>query len=400
MSKSLAHTADFMDRMVPGMELSDAGEHDRAEAYFRRLVAATRGVHAGNEFRALHGLLTHYGRTGRFFEAIVVARVRLSLAEAEGDAADQADACLTLAHGLVAEGYGDLTRRLLDRVSALRASDASIRQRTDPTYGQIASTIALEDNDPAAARTYVDIVRRSLGPGRDHQEMLIAVGSKEAQILLAEQRFTEVEAALRPLRALETAQASIAIGVLEIELRTALGMSDLPAVRTHADRLLQFLEDTGAAASVHVVRYSRLLAGVYRDTLGDSEKEEAALDLAAGAILRRMAQVERCLREMPELGPVFEEASRELVGLRKSFATEYHDVLQRVSSLLERDAGWMKRLLHDMQDSRFVAICAWCERVRTVDGGWIPVGEFVVRTESYSVTHGICPPCADAVRGA
>jgi hypothetical protein len=37
-------------------------------------------------------------------------------------------------------------------------------------------------------------------------------------------------------------------------------------------------------------------------------------------------------------------------------------------------------------------VCAWCERVRTIEGLWEPVDDVALGSVA---THGICPECLD-----
>jgi len=38
-------------------------------------------------------------------------------------------------------------------------------------------------------------------------------------------------------------------------------------------------------------------------------------------------------------------------------------------------------------------ICAWCDRIRTVDGSWETVEEYVERESGATVSHDLCPDC-------
>lgn len=60
--------------------------------------------------------------------------------------------------------------------------------------------------------------------------------------------------------------------------------------------------------------------------------------------------------------------------------------LQRVAGLL---AGALEALkVHE----EFVAICAWCKKVRE-DGDWKRVEEYLSRLTGANITHGMCPAC-------
>ncbi len=39
-------------------------------------------------------------------------------------------------------------------------------------------------------------------------------------------------------------------------------------------------------------------------------------------------------------------------------------------------------------------VCAWCHRVRTEEGSWLPIGTFLRHARDVAMTHTICAPCA------
>jgi hypothetical protein len=52
-------------------------------------------------------------------------------------------------------------------------------------------------------------------------------------------------------------------------------------------------------------------------------------------------------------------------------------------------------------DGELTCICAWCQRVRTTDGVWLSIQQFLpLQLEGpIELTHGICDACIPGVRG-
>ncbi len=52
--------------------------------------------------------------------------------------------------------------------------------------------------------------------------------------------------------------------------------------------------------------------------------------------------------------------------------------------------------VRDLQS--LLPICAWCKRIREGNGAWESVEQYIAKNGGHSVTHGICPDCAAAVK--
>jgi GAF domain-containing protein len=58
----------------------------------------------------------------------------------------------------------------------------------------------------------------------------------------------------------------------------------------------------------------------------------------------------------------------------------------------------LRRALHDLDAvQRFVPMCSWCRAIRSDDGQWRSVADFVM--DAVPVTHGICPACTGKPEG-
>ena len=67
--------------------------------------------------------------------------------------------------------------------------------------------------------------------------------------------------------------------------------------------------------------------------------------------------------------------------------------------ILSRAVVTQFELLRAQEDlraiERLVPICAWCRNIRTDDGKWQSLHDYIA--ESFPVTHGMCPDCADGM---
>jgi hypothetical protein len=55
----------------------------------------------------------------------------------------------------------------------------------------------------------------------------------------------------------------------------------------------------------------------------------------------------------------------------------------------------LKRSIEENQALRgMLPMCAWCRQVREEDGKWVKFETYIQKHASVSVTHGICPVCA------
>lgn len=56
--------------------------------------------------------------------------------------------------------------------------------------------------------------------------------------------------------------------------------------------------------------------------------------------------------------------------------------------------------LRDAQEAldrlrRLLPVCAWCDRIRGEDGGWMSVEAYLKKETGTDVTHGLCPDCRE-----
>ena len=49
---------------------------------------------------------------------------------------------------------------------------------------------------------------------------------------------------------------------------------------------------------------------------------------------------------------------------------------------------------------RLVPVCSWCRKIRSDEGYWHQLEEYIQETRGAQVTHGVCPSCEAALAGA
>lgn len=65
---------------------------------------------------------------------------------------------------------------------------------------------------------------------------------------------------------------------------------------------------------------------------------------------------------------------------------------------VERMEGLVLELRAAMSEIKqlkgLLPVCAWCKRMRTQEGAWLRLEDYLQETTNASVTHGMCPDCA------
>jgi hypothetical protein len=86
-----------------------------------------------------------------------------------------------------------------------------------------------------------------------------------------------------------------------------------------------------------------------------------------------------------------------LTGYRQRFRQRHEQVLREVATA----RPWPPVDLAIVDAASGVAVaCAWCTRVRTADGRWMPIRQFLPDdTEHFTLSHGICAACWEQSAG-
>ncbi len=67
---------------------------------------------------------------------------------------------------------------------------------------------------------------------------------------------------------------------------------------------------------------------------------------------------------------------------------------------LEEKNREFRNVLDNMRENKgLIPICSWCRSVRNDDGAWEKVEEYIHRISAAEFTHGVCPHCAEKLRG-
>ncbi|MBL9088075.1 MAG: hypothetical protein JNM10_13130 [Planctomycetia bacterium] len=392
-------TPEFDARILRGRELADRGEFHAAEGVFRTLLTEARGRHLGNHARALSTLTTLYGRAGRYLEAHTLGVHLVLLARSIGRTADRALAfalarvCGALSQLRIEDALGEALaelREVLDR-------QTTPFDNLELEYHVAASVHATLLGDAVAARAHIEAYRRILMAVRAPDTVYRwALTMADTRVMLLEGRPSAARASLAQLGAGVAAPefGHLQALVLEVEIGAALGEVE-PAVRAGRAALERMAGvDRGSFLAADFVHQGGLLARAF-ERLGEVELAHQAYDRMAVAVLVSLEQVDECARWLPELGPATGEDMAPLSRARKKFLREQKALLGRVARLLESQGkSRVRALLAHPEKAGLVAICAWCESVRTSEDLWLPIGHFVPRSGPFEVTHGMCPPCA------
>lgn len=380
------------------------GDRGAAERAYLDLFARVRGRGGRAEAIACVNYAKFCLASGREFEALVAAR-RAEALFRELD--DPWGLSLALLHVLrVAEELRDWVRveaslpeveALLSRLPAReatlvrislhdrRAHAAWARGLADEALAHVDAAQALVAASFPAPSPFADpragaLLRvRALVAGRRHGEAVA-----EAERALAHGEPHETLSMLLRVARLEALAAS---GAPDVEAEaTAL----LDACRDHAADLSPGRRREVAGAVAHV------LAGI-PPALRTMRR---AFDVAAGAALERAGEVDRFVRSMPEASELRPEDAETLEDHRRSTLAEQAALGAAVARALERAAEDGLSALPMFGDADgLTCVCAWCQRVRTKDGVWLSVQQFLPLRSAGPVqlTHGICARCASAL---
>ena len=108
-------------------------------------------------------------------------------------------------------------------------------------------------------------------------------------------------------------------------------------------------------------------------------------------VLRRHAEVEAQHRELPELADSTEEDWTVLDEYRERLKTTRGELLTHVARAWKPGHPTFDAVVFLDQ----LRACAWCRRIRTLDGAWIPMAEHIPSDPRVEITHAICPECRD-----
>lgn len=398
MSSTFGPSITIRPRLDEARSVADDGDLGRAEKLLRDLLAVDDEPGAFDRLFVLASLMTVYSRLGRQYETLVLARHLtdrlLELDQLEGAAGCMATYCETIS------GVGSLemrTRRLEELRTMILALDPDRGGMPREAYHGCAFALALSVGDRVRARQHAQRYR-TFQPQLEGRPW-----RKASQLAIF-----DIELDLAggvPRRALETLggieelvkgapEPAASVAWIRVRCHEAAGEQALAEAAAHS--YLQLLEKTRADEDMapHRLRHAAGLAAWFaaRPGLGDAARR--TYDLAAAAAIQRIAQLSTAVPALEAIGVQVGAAADDLAELRRTFLVEQENLLARVATLFRSEPGTTSGVvITDEDDVEFVHLCAWCERVRAPEGGWLPIGHYIPRAGPLPISHGICGDC-------
>ena len=389
--------------LVCGQNAMFEGNLAEADRRVRGVLLASRGSGTRVERIAVLALGRVALQSRCEFEALVLARRAVRLMDAARDAWGSVMSRLTVC--AVYSLIGDMARLS----EALDDLEPRIRDVTDPVrrplaertcHSRRAEVLQSRGSYDAAlgALRACEYVGGRLYPGERRSGLIL-----EADILFARGQF---EQAADHLTA--AARLGSATDVRGLRIRTRrLCLNVCRGVSTtveDADALLDDLQwnseaDVGPAAR-------RELAILIADAIGSVPAglpvARRAYDFAAAAAFERLIELDRFVRDVPESATPTVDDLIVLEQFRKRTVVAQRETHAAVVRLFARAASEGRSPAPMLpSDGELTCVCAWCQRVRTKDGVWLSIQQFLpLQIEgALELTHGICESCLPALRG-
>ena len=384
--------------LVRGQAAADAGRPEEAEAIFRALLGNCRGSGRRIERLCCLSLAKLFAHQRRGFEALVTARAAATLAR---KAAHLWDLCVARARTCMALQVIDDGARLAAAVDELERGLESVPpERARPLLHLVHGfriEAALEVDDVEGARRALIALRALHGPGQ------APVGDPrlpiylEAEIALREGKPRESIELVRRCRETRAMLATSDLPLAMLEARALVEAGEAPAAAVVLGHVLDLLDeeaDPDPLGTGQRIRWSVEAGRLLQDRCAMPEGARRAFDLASSWVLRRIVEVGRAVAQVPELSGMLPEDLRAITDYRNRFVREQGEILDRVASLFG-DEELPGGLVHgDATDEEgFFLACAWCRRVRSAAGVWLPIGEFLPDDRDLRISHGICKDC-------
>jgi tetratricopeptide (TPR) repeat protein len=385
--------------ILRGQAAADAGRLEEAEDLFLALLRRERGTGSRTERFVCLCLARIYAQQRRGFEALCLSRAAADLARKAGDAWDL---CIARARTCYALQVLDDGERLVPAVEELdRALDAVPPATGRPLrYGvwMFRTENALSVGDAAGARR---ALRGLLGladaagrlPGDPRQPLHL-----DAETLLLEGKPREALDRIAALRTLPLYLESSEIIVNHLEARCRAAAGEPEVARRIVESNLDALEaepEPDPFGIAYRITWATASARLLREFGAPAEEVCRAHDLAAGWVIRRIVEIDRTIEALPELDGVAPEDLQTLTAHRHRFLRAQGDILGRVADLYGDSPP--PGLAHGRtgDEEGYFHACAWCRRVRTSDGRWLPIGEFLPDDRRLRISHGICDACRE-----
>jgi CHASE3 domain sensor protein len=243
---------------------------------------------------------------------------------------------------------------------------------------------------------------------RKHTVEVILSAQAFEENLIDLQRGARGYIALEDTNALASFQAS-----LQLEPRQFNQLVELTRDNSAQQQGLKKL----SAAMDNVVSYDERMIALCRQ-LGfkaalnaDTNGESRAVFGNARGILKSFSQEERKLLDVRSASEEADSNNAErlllfgcviaavLLVLANYMASREMNQRRRVEIEREKLIGELQRAFAEVKSlSGMIPICAWCKSVRSDEGFWQTVEEYVRTRTDATFSHGMCPDCANKVR--
>jgi len=78
---------------------------------------------------------------------------------------------------------------------------------------------------------------------------------------------------------------------------------------------------------------------------------------------------------------------------------KYEEIDDKLVHLEQKNREFRNTLDNMRMNQGLIPICSWCRSIRNDSGDWERVEEYIHRISAAEFTHGVCPHCADKLRG-
>lgn len=388
------------------------GEMARAERYWLQGAAEGRELADGHWVTCVLNVALLFMARGRTFESLVFSGRAKRAARKLGDENLFALSSARRGMGLVRVGELERAQVELDiakkampslepgqRRQLLRSISTLWRARLQRARGDIEGALELLREHISATESLPRVRRESVmfEAVCDRIQLELEVMPERRAKLLE-----EIEAVPRTLGLRPEWLDSWRLRLLEVRLRHAILEGRDAAIGIELGReVLDLLP--GELSHDYLIGRASELGRIFSEELDSEEDARRAYGLAASVSLRRIVELNRVTAELPELSDATPEDWEVLDSLRHSMRQRHAALFDAIREQWSAGHPSVELLRDGTSD---VKACAWCHRILSSDGRWLPVAQFLpseldlpsARAEEqleFEVTHGICPSCSE-----